>query len=259
MARPEKVEAVAEIKERIAGAEAVFVAEYAGLSVGEQQKLRRGLRAAEGEFKVVKMTLARRAVSELGYDDLLEMLVGPTGLAFASGDAAAAAKALRDFSRDHQRLVIKGGLLGSEVLPPERVTQLADIEPREVLLAKIAGAFQAPMAAMAGLLAAMPRALATMVQQLIDRGTETPDEPTAAEELAASEAPADEAETEDALAVEAETEDAPAVEAETENAPAAEATEESAAEADGSASSDDSSDDSDDSSDDDAAEQAEEE
>jgi large subunit ribosomal protein L10 len=242
MARPEKVEAVTEIKERIASAEAVFVAEYAGLSVGEQQKLRRGLRAAEGEFRVVKMTLARRAVSELGHDDLLEMLVGPTGLAFASGDATAAAKALRDFSRDHQRLVIKGGLLGSEVLPPERVTQLADIEPREVLLARIAGAFQAPMAAMAGLLAAMPRALATMVQQLIDRGSEAPDEQPAAEEPAAAEAPAEEAKTE--------------------LAPAAEATEGSAAEADGSASSDDSSDDSDDSdesSDDEAAEQAEEE
>ncbi|MEX2323127.1 MAG: 50S ribosomal protein L10 [Acidimicrobiia bacterium] len=242
MARPEKVEAVAAIKERIAGAEAVFVAEYAGLSVGEQQKLRRGLRAAEGEFKVVKMTLARRAVSELGHDGLLEMLVGPTGLAFASGDAAAAAKALRDFSRDHQRLVIKGGLLGSEVLPPERVTELADIEPREVLLAKIAGAFQAPMATMAGLLAAMPRALATMVQQLIDRGTEAPDEQPVAEKPAAAEAPA--------------------AEAETEVAPAAEAAEESAADADGSASSDDSSDDSDDSdesSDDEAAEQAEEE
>ncbi|HUG75523.1 MAG TPA: 50S ribosomal protein L10 [Acidimicrobiia bacterium] len=242
MARPEKVEAVAEIKERFAGAEAVFVAEYAGLSVGEQQKLRRGLRAAEGEFKVVKMTLARRAVSELGHDDLLEMLVGPTGLAFASGDAAAAAKALRDFSRDHQRLVIKGGLLGSEVLPPERVTELADIEPREVLLAKIAGAFQAPMATMAGLLAAMPRALATMVQQLIDRAPEAPEEQPTADEPAA--------------------EEAPAAEAETEVAPVAEAAAESAADADGSASSDDSSDDSDDSdesSDDDAAEKAEEE
>jgi large subunit ribosomal protein L10 len=248
MARPEKVEAVAEIKERFAGAEAVFVAEYAGLSVGEQQQLRRGLRAAEGEFKVVKMTLARRAVSELGHDDLLEMLVGPTGLAFASGDAAAAAKALRDFSKDHQRLVIKGGLLGSEVLPPERVTELADIEPREVLLAKIAGAFQAPMATMAGLLAAMPRALATMVQQLIDRAPEAPEEQPVAEEPAAP-------------AAEAEAEAAPAAEAES-DAPAAEAAEESAAAAEGSASSDDSSDDTDDSdesSDDDAAESAEEE
>jgi large subunit ribosomal protein L10 len=248
MARPEKVEAVAEIKERFAGAEAVFVAEYAGLSVGEQQMLRRGLRAAEGEFKVVKMTLARRAVSELGHDGLLEMLVGPTGLAFASGDAATAAKALRDFSRDHQRLVIKGGLLGSEVLPPELVTELADIEPREVLLAKIAGAFQAPMAAMAGLLAAMPRALATMIQQLIDRAPAAPDEQPTPEEPAP--------------AVEAEAEDAPAAEAEVEAAPVAETAEEPAADTEGSASSDDSSDDSDDSdesSDDDAAEKAEEE
>jgi large subunit ribosomal protein L10 len=169
MPRPEKVQAVAEIKERLSEAEAVFVAEYSGLSVTEQQKLRRGLKAAGGEFKVVKMTLARRAASELGHDDLLDMLVGPTGLAFASGDAAAAAKALRDFGKDHERLVIKGALLGAEVLPPERVSQLADLEPREVLLARVAGALQAPMATMAGLLAAMPRAMANMVLQLIDR------------------------------------------------------------------------------------------
>jgi large subunit ribosomal protein L10 len=169
MPRPEKVQAVAEIKERLAQAEAVFVAEYSGLSVTEQQQLRRGLKEAGGEFKVVKMTLARLAASELGHDDLLEMLVGPTGLAFASGDAAVAAKALRDFGKDHDRLVIKGALLGAEVLPPERVSQLADLEPRDVLLARVAGVLQAPMATMAGLLAAMPRAMANMVLQLIER------------------------------------------------------------------------------------------
>jgi large subunit ribosomal protein L10 len=186
MPRPEKVQAVAEIKERLSDAEAVFVAEYSGLSVTEQQQLRRGLKAAGGEFKVVKMTLARRAASELGHDDLLDMLVGPTGLAFASGDAAAAAKALRDFGKDHERLVIKGALLGAEVLQPERVSQLADLETREVLLARVAGVLQAPMATMAGLLAAMPRAMATMIQQLIDRSPVEAAEPEA-------EAPTDEA------------------------------------------------------------------
>lgn len=189
MPRPEKVQAVAEIKDRLSDAEAVFVAEYAGLSVTEQQQLRRGLRQAGGEFKVVKMTLARLAASELGHEELLEMLTGPTGLAFASGDAAAAAKALRDFSKEHAALVIKGALLGAEVIQPERVSQLAELEPREVLLAKLAGGFQAPLAAMAGLLAAMPRAMATMVQQLIERA---PAEVTAADE--ADEAASDGAE-----------------------------------------------------------------
>ena len=169
MPRPEKVSAVADIKERLAGAQAVFVAEYAGLSVKEQQALRRGLRAAKSEFKVYKMTLARIADAELGHEDFVGMLVGPAGLTFAGGDAAATAKVLRDFAKDHQKLVIKGGLLGSEVLLPERVAALADLEPREVLLSKVAGVFQAPMARMAGLLAAMPRNLATMISQLIEK------------------------------------------------------------------------------------------
>jgi len=210
MARPEKVQAVAEIKDRISNADAVFVAEFAGLSVGAQEKLRRGLRATGGEFKVVKMTLARRAVSELGHDGLLDLLVGPTGMAFASGDAAAAAKALRDFSRDHQQLIIKGGLLGSEVLPPERVSQLADLETREVLLAKIAGAFQAPMAKMAGLLAAMPRAMATMIQQLIERGEAAAPAAAEPEVPAAPEAVAETAEaTEGVTSAAAESDPAP--------------------------------------------------
>jgi len=169
MPRPEKVQAVADITERMSAAQAVFAAEYAGLSVKEQQQLRRALRAADSEFRVYKMTLARIAASQLGRTDALDLLVGPTGLTFANGDAAAVAKVLRDFAKDHAKLVIKGALLGSEVLPPERVAELADLEPREVLLAKIAGAFQAPMAAMARLLAAMPRNLATMIQQLIDK------------------------------------------------------------------------------------------
>ena len=181
MPRPEKVQAVADIKERIETARAVFVAEYAGLSVKEQQELRRGLRASESEFKVVKMTLARRAVEELGYDGLMDLLSGPTGLAFADDDAAATAKVLRDFAGEHARLVIKGALLSGEVLPPERVSELADLEPREVLLGRIAGAFQAPMAKLAGLLAAMPRDLASMMQQLIEKKGPLPEEEPPAE------------------------------------------------------------------------------
>ncbi len=198
MPRPEKVQAVADIKERLEGSVAVFLAEYAGLSVGEQQKLRRGLRAAESELKIVKMTLARIAAAELGYGDLTEGLRGPTALAFASGDAAAAAKVLRDFAKDHEELVLKGGLLEGEMLTPERVEQLADLDSLEVLLAKVAGALQAPMANMVGLLAALPRNLASMMSQLVEKlsavetaalGPEaiTP-EPEAAVESEASEA-----------------------------------------------------------------------
>jgi large subunit ribosomal protein L10 len=216
MPRPEKVSAVADIKERLEGAQAVFVAEYAGLSVQEQQALRRGLRAAKSEFKVYKMTLARIAASELGHEDFVGMLVGPAGLTFAGEDAAATAKVLRDFAKDHQKLVIRGGLLGNVVLPPERVAALADIEPREVLLSKIAGVFQAPMARMAGLLAAMPRNLATMVQQLIEKMPAAPTAPAAAAPAPAMTAEAAPAPAETAEGDAATTEETPAAPAEEE-------------------------------------------
>ena len=168
MPRPEKVQAVADIKERLDGAQAVFVTEYAGLSVKEQQVLRRQLKANGAEMKVVKMTLARLAAADMT-DELNDLLFGPTALTFADGDPAAAAKALKAFAKDHDVMIIKGGVLGAEFLSPERVSQLADLDPREVLLARIAGAFAAPMAQMAGLPAALPRNAATVFQQLLEK------------------------------------------------------------------------------------------
>lgn len=207
MPRPEKVQAVADIKERLEGASAVFMAEYAGLSVKEQQALRRALSDTDGDFKVYKMTLARLAATELGRDEMLDLLIGPTGLTFARGDAAATAKVLHDFSKDHARLIIKGAFLGNEVLTPERIADLAELEPRDVLLAKLAGAFQAPMAAMAGLMAAMPRNLASMIKQLIDK---TPAEPEPEAPAPAAEAAEPEAGTEEETSIEASSEAAEA-------------------------------------------------
>jgi len=198
MPRPEKVQAVADIKERLDGAQAVFLAEYAGLSVQEQQALRRELRANGAEFKVVKMTLARLAAADMEIDDFDALLLGPTGLTFADGDPVAAAKALRDFAKAHEVLVVKGGLLGREFLTPERIAELADIEPREVLLAKIAGAFEAPMAKMAGLLAALPRNAATAMQQLLEK--KEAEQPAAGDQASSEEEPADEAAEEVAVA-----------------------------------------------------------
>ncbi len=166
------------------------------------------------EFKVVKMTLARRAAAELELAEFDELLLGPTGIAFADGDPVTAAKALKDFAAEHDALSIKGGLLRSEFLTPERISQLAEIESREVLLAKIAGVMQAPMANLAGLLAALPRNTASVVKQLIEKkeaagdtsssdAAESSVAPEAAEAVEAEEAaPAAEAET-----VEAETEE----------------------------------------------------
>ena len=191
MPRPEKVQAVADIKERLDGAQAVFLAEYAGLSVQEQQALRRELRANGAEFKVVKMTLARLAAADMEIEDFDALLLGPTGLTFADGDPVAAAKTLRDFAKSHEVLVVKGGLLGREFLTPERIAELADIESREVLLAKIAGAFEAPMAKMAGLLAALPRNAATAMQQLLEK--KEAEQPAAGDHASSDEEPADEA------------------------------------------------------------------
>jgi large subunit ribosomal protein L10 len=202
MPRPEKVQAVAEIKERIEGSQAVFLAEYAGLSVKDQQTLRRELRANGAEFKVVKMTLARIAVAELKIDSLDELLLGPTGLAIADGDPVNAAKVLKEFAKTHDVLVIKGGLLGTDFLSPESISKLAEIEPREVLLAKLAGAMQAPMANLAGLMAALPRNTANAILQLLEKKQEA--EPDAEpEEAPVEDAAADEAPVEDANVAEA--------------------------------------------------------
>ena len=196
MPRPEKVQAVADIRESLERAQAVFVAEYAGLTVKEQRELRRGLRAAGGEFRVVKMTLARRAADELGRPAFKDLLGGPAGLAYAYDDPSVTARLLRDFSRDHTRLLVKGALFGADVLPPERVAALADLEPRPVLLARVAGALQAPLAAMAGVLAAVPRGLATVLSALVEKKPA----PAPAPEAAPAEA---EAETAAETAIEA--------------------------------------------------------
>ncbi len=169
MARPEKVATVEEIKEKLEGSRAAVLTEYRGLTVSELADLRASLRAAEAEYKVYKNTLARRAAEEAGMTDLVSLLQGPTAITFVKGDAVAVAKALRDYSRTNAHLVVKGGLLGTRVIQPADVVALADIEPREVLLAKIAGGFQAPLVKAAGLFQAFTRNMAYGLKALVDK------------------------------------------------------------------------------------------
>ena len=169
MPRPEKVQAVAEIKERMEGAQAVFVTEFRGMSVQQLQTLRSALRGSGAEYKVVKMTLARRAADELEIEGIGDHLVGPTALTFADADPVATAKVLRDAGKDNEALVIKAGVMSGDILLPEQISKLADIEPREVLLAKIAGAAKAPLYQAAGLFGAFTRNTATMVAQLLEK------------------------------------------------------------------------------------------
>ena len=178
--RPEKAAVVAEVRDRLAASDAALLTEYRGLNVGDMAALRRSLRAAGGEYTIYKNTMVRLATAELGVD-LAHLLTGPTAIAFvaarddgAAGDAAAVAKALRDFSRANRALVLKGGLLGDKVLSAEDLVSLADLPSRDMLLAQLAGAFSAPMTKLAGLLQALPRNFAYGLQALIDTRTAGP-------------------------------------------------------------------------------------
>jgi large subunit ribosomal protein L10 len=206
--RPEKVAVVAEVRERLSSASATILTEYRGLTVKDLATLRRSLREAGGEYKIYKNTLVRFAVQELGLTDLEGLLTGPTAITFVENDAAAVAKALRDFGRTNPHLVIKGGLLGGNVLTPADATALAELPSRDVLLARIAGGLAAPMQKFAGLLQALPRNFAYGLKALIDQQGGVPEaapEPeAAAEPEAVAEAPAEVvAEPEEAAPVEA--------------------------------------------------------
>lgn len=222
MARPEKVAAVTEIRERLEEADAAVLTEYRGLTVTEIAELRAALRPAGTELKIFKNTLARRAATEAGAADLVPMLEGPTAIAFVKGDAVLAAKALKAFAKSTEAFVVKGGLLGTRLITPAEVDALAEVAPREELLARIAGAFQAPLVKAAGLFQALPRNVAYGVKALIDQRVAAGEAAPPAEAPAEPEAPAAEAPAE-APAAEAAT-DAPAEPeaAAAEEAPAAE-------------------------------------
>jgi large subunit ribosomal protein L10 len=213
--RPEKVAVVTEVRERLDQANAAILTEYRGLTVKDLATLRRSLRDAGGEYRIYKNTLVRFAVRDLGLTELEDLLHGPTAIAFVDGDAVGVAKALREYARTNPNLVVKGGVLGSKVMTATDTNALADLPPREVVLARLAGALAAPMQQFAGLLAAVPRNFAYGLKALLDQGGASAANGAAAP--AEAEAPAAEAAAAEAPAAEAE---APAAEAE---APAAEA------------------------------------
>jgi large subunit ribosomal protein L10 len=231
--RPEKVAVVEEVRERLDSASAALLTEYRGLDVAAISALRRELRKVGGEYKIYKNTLVRFAARDLGLE-LEDLLTGPTAIAFTTdrpdgtpGDAVDVAKALRDFARGNPSLVVKGGVLGTRPLSADEARALADVEPREVLLSKLAGLLAAPMVQMAGLLEALPRNLAYGLKALIDQGG-APGAPAAAEPSApepaaeedapaAAEEPAADAPTD--TADEAPAEEAPAEEPAAEAAP----------------------------------------
>ncbi len=164
-----KVEVVDEVKTRVSAAAASIVSEYRGLTTSELAELRTALAAAGGDYRIFKNTLVRRAIDGGEYQPLAEYLSGPSALTFVQGDVSAVAKALRDFSRNNPLLVIKGGLADGSLLSAADLAALADLPPREVLLARFAGALAAPMQQMAGLLQALPRNMAYGISALIEQ------------------------------------------------------------------------------------------
>ena len=166
MANAEKVAAVAELTERFNGSTGAVLTEYRGLTVAQLAELRRTL-GDNATFTVVKNTLTKLAVTEAGLSDQLSsLLAGPSAVAFVDGDVVEAAKGLRDFSRANPLLVIKGGVLDGQAITPAEVIRLADVEPREVLLAKLAGALKATQARAAGSFNALPAQMAQLADAL---------------------------------------------------------------------------------------------
>jgi large subunit ribosomal protein L10 len=240
MARADKQAAVAEIVDSFNDAAGAVLTDYRGLTVKELQELRRSL-GEHADYAVVKNTLAKLAASEAGMAGFDELLVGPTAIAFLKGDVVEAAKGLRDFAKANPALIIKGGYLDGRPIDAKEVAKLADLESRDVLLGKLAGAMlaslqnavvllNAPIAQVARLAGAL-QAKAEQDPSILAGGAGQDSTPEPAEPAAEEAAPAAEDST---------TDESPATEttdvedstdsqsAETEDAPAAEATEDAA-------------------------------
>ena len=234
MARADRQAAVAEIVELFNGADGAVLTDYRGLTVKELQDLRRSL-GENANYAVVKNTLAKIAANQVGISGFDDLLVGPTAIAFINGDVVEAAKGLRDFAKANPALIIKGGVLDGDILDAKEIAKLADLESREVLLGKLAGAMLASLSQAVYLLNAPLAQAARLAGALQAKAQEDPSilaggagTPAAAEEApAAAEETTEETPAEEATEAAAEqTEDAPAAEA-TDEAPeaAAETTE----------------------------------
>jgi large subunit ribosomal protein L10 len=165
MARADKATAVAELRNEFEGSSAAVLTEYRGLTVAQLKELRVAL-GGNAKFAVAKNTLTKIAATEAGLSGLDDLLAGPTAIAFVSGDVVEAAKGLRDFAKANPLLVIKGGVLEGKTLDAAGITKLADLESREVLLAKLAGAMKAKQSAAAAVFAALPTNMAQLAEAL---------------------------------------------------------------------------------------------
>ncbi|MCL1907211.1 MAG: 50S ribosomal protein L10 [Propionibacteriaceae bacterium] len=173
MARPDKVATVQELSEKFKSSTAAVLTEYRGLSVKALKDLRRSL-GKDATYSITKNTLTQLAAKDAGIEGLDDKLVGPTAIAFIEGDVATVAKGLKNFAKDNHSLVIKGGYMDGQVMDAETVKKLADLESREVLLAKMAGAMKANLSKAVYLFAAPLNQAARVMGALQDAATTNP-------------------------------------------------------------------------------------
>jgi len=173
MARADKATAVADIAEQFKDATATLITEYRGLTVANLAQLRRSL-AGSATYTVAKNTLIKRAASQAGIEGLDELFAGPTAIAFVSGEPVDAAKAIKTFAKENKALVIKGGYMDGHPLTVAEVERIADLESREVLLAKLAGAMKGNLAKAAGLFSAPASQVARLAAALQERKASEP-------------------------------------------------------------------------------------
>ncbi|MFC8140353.1 MULTISPECIES: 50S ribosomal protein L10 [Streptomyces] len=165
MARPDKVDAVEEMRDKFRNSNAAVVTAYTGLTVAQLQQLRRSL-GENAQYRVAKNTLTKIAANEAGITTLDDLFAGSSAVAFVTGDPVEAAKGLRDFAKDNPALVIKGGVLDGKAMSADEIKKLADLESREVLLSKLAGAFKGKQSQAAQLFQALPSKLVRTVDAL---------------------------------------------------------------------------------------------
>ena len=173
MNRDQKAAVIEEVAQQITNSDAVFAVDYRGISVPQAAELRTKLRDANASFRIVKNTLTERAADQAGADGLKALLEGPTAMTFVTGDAALAAKALRDFRRANQLLEFKGGWMNGAALSADEVDAIAQLPSREVLYGRLVGMVASPLTGLAGALGGLIGGLARQLQQVADQKTQT--------------------------------------------------------------------------------------
>lgn len=166
MASKVKEAAVLELSDKIKNNNCVLLTEYQGLTVAEISELRSKLRPAKCEYKVVKNTLTKKALKSLKLESFAEFFDGPTAIAIDQGDPVQAAKILVDFSKEHQKLKLKAGLLGDKLLTEKEIKSLASLPPREVLIGKVVWLIKSPLQNFVNVLQANPRGLVTVLDAI---------------------------------------------------------------------------------------------